>query len=73
MADAGNIHEVKEVIEEGMTSEEYSVDKTKQSIWPMGLQYKTAVLWSAFMGLAAINWGMDVLVSPNYFHINFTH
>jgi MFS transporter, SP family, general alpha glucoside:H+ symporter len=29
----------------------------------MVLQYKTAVLWSAFVCLTVINWGMDVLVS----------
>ncbi|KAE9371115.1 MFS general substrate transporter [Stipitochalara longipes BDJ] len=38
--------------------------ETKQSsTWQMVFQYKTAILWSAYMGLAAINWGMDVLLS----------
>jgi len=67
MAGTEIAHEVKDVVEEGiMTEEESSVDETKQtsaSTWKMVLQYKTAVLWSAFIGLAAINWGMDVLVS----------
>lgn len=38
------------------------------SRWQMLRVYKTAILWSAFMGLAGINWGLDVLVgkSPEY-------
>ena len=64
MAGTGITHEVKDVVEEGIMSEESSVGEPKQSsTWQMVVQYKTAVLWSAFMGLAAINWGMDVLVS----------
>ena len=72
MAGTGNTHEVKEVVEEGMTSEESSVDETKQSTLQMVLQYKKAVLWSAFMSLAAINWGMDVLVGLMQLLINFS-
>jgi MFS transporter, SP family, general alpha glucoside:H+ symporter len=67
MAGTGNSQEVKEVVDEGFMSEESSIDETKQSTWQMIIQYKTAVLWSAFMGLAAINWGMDVLVSTVHF------
>jgi hypothetical protein len=64
MAAAGITHEMRDVVEDEMMSEESSVDKSKQSsTLQMILQYKTAVFWSAFMGLAAINWGMDVLVS----------
>jgi hypothetical protein len=64
MAAAGITHEMRDVVEDGMMSEESSVDKSKQSsTLQMILQYKTAVFWSAFMVLAAINWGMDVLVS----------
>ena len=47
------------------SSEGSSIDEKSQSIWQMVLQYKTAVLWSAFIGLGAFNWGMDVLVSIN--------
>ncbi|PMD36276.1 MFS general substrate transporter [Hyaloscypha variabilis F] len=47
-----------------MVSEESSVDELKpSSTWQLVLQYRAAVLWSAFMGLAAINWGMDVLLA----------
>lgn len=35
---------------------------SKKSTWELLSQYKAAIFWSAFMGLAAINWGMDVLV-----------
>ena len=45
---------------ESFTTENAS---TQQSTWQMVLQYKAAVLWSAFIGLAGINWGMDTLVS----------
>lgn len=34
----------------------------KLSGWRTLRVYKTAILWSAFMGLAGINWGLDVLV-----------
>jgi hypothetical protein len=44
-------------------SEIFSIDDAKKSTWQLVLQYKAAVLWSAFIGLAGINWGMDVLVS----------
>jgi SP family general alpha glucoside:H+ symporter-like MFS transporter len=62
--EAGNTHEVKEVVETDITGEESALDETKLSTWQMVIRYKPAVLWSAFMGLAAINWGMDVPVSP---------
>ncbi|KAN0096053.1 MFS general substrate transporter [Hyaloscypha variabilis] len=49
-----------------MVSEESSVDELKpSSTWQLVLQYRAAVLWSAFMGLAAINWGMDVLLADH--------
>jgi len=32
------------------------------SIWQMLRRYRGAIIWSAFIGLAGINWGMDVLV-----------
>jgi len=64
MAGVGITHEMKDVVEGRMVSEESSVDELKpSSTWQLVLQYRAAVLWSAFMGLAAINWGMDVLVS----------
>jgi hypothetical protein len=65
MAGTENTHELKDVVVEETGVEESSEDETKQSTWQMVLQYKTSVLWSAFMGLAAINWGMDVLVNPS--------
>lgn len=60
-----NIHEVKEIGEEDVvsTSEILSTDDSKKTTWELLQQYRAAVLWSAFMGLAAINWGMDVLLS----------
>jgi hypothetical protein len=59
-----SVQEVKETVEEDAlnTTEIISADDSKKSTWEMVLQYRTAILWSAFMGLAAINWGMDVLV-----------
>ena len=30
--------------------------------WKTLQVYKAALLWSGFMGLAGINWGMDVMV-----------
>ena len=62
----GITHEVKDVVETGMKGEEPmmdEVDEAKLSTWQMIQQYKAAVLWSAVMGLGAINWGMDVLAS----------
>lgn len=29
----------------------------------LAMQYKMAILWSAFIGLGALNWGLDILVS----------
>lgn len=62
------MQEVKEtaaMVEEDAlsTMEIVPVGDSKKSTWGMVLQYRIAVLWSAFMGLAAINWGMDVLLS----------
>lgn len=54
---------VKGVIELERASQASSEQQIQQSTWQVVVQYKTAVLWSAFMGLGAINWGLDVLVS----------
>ncbi|TVY13181.1 General alpha-glucoside permease, partial [Lachnellula arida] len=35
------------------------------STWQMVLRYRGAIIWSAFIGLASINWGMDVLLSSS--------
>ncbi|TVY47412.1 General alpha-glucoside permease [Lachnellula occidentalis] len=35
------------------------------STWQMVLRYRGAIIWSAFIGLAGINWGMDVLLSSS--------
>lgn len=56
-------HEVKEVVEVEQTSQQSLAVDRKKSTWQMAIQYKSAVLWSAFMGLGAINWGLDVLLS----------
>lgn len=32
------------------------------SSWRTLRVYRAAILWSAFMGLAGINWGLDVMV-----------
>jgi SP family general alpha glucoside:H+ symporter-like MFS transporter len=37
--------------------------QTAPSIWETVLQYKAAILWSAFIGLAGINWWIEMLVS----------
>lgn len=58
-------HEVKAVVEVERASQQSSVDDRKKSTWQMVIQYKKAVLWSAFMGLGAVNWGLDVLVSAD--------
>jgi hypothetical protein len=55
-------HEAKAIVEVEQTSQVSSGDEVKKSTWQMVIQYKAAVLWSAFVGLGAINWGMDVLV-----------
>jgi hypothetical protein len=44
-------------------SEDSILDEQKKSTWQMVIQYQAAVLWSAFIGLGGINWGLDVLVS----------
>ena len=54
-------HEVKDGDTDSSSIE--SVAEGKQTTWQMVSQYRAAVLWSAFVGLAGINWGMDVLVS----------
>ncbi|TVY81109.1 General alpha-glucoside permease [Lachnellula suecica] len=40
-----------------------SAHSVQLSTWQLALKYKTAVFWSAFIGLASINWGMDTLLS----------
>jgi hypothetical protein len=47
----------------GLRSEVSSVKSIERSTWQTLVKYKGAILWSAFVGLAGINWGMDVLVS----------
>lgn len=47
----------------GSLSISTAAEERKQSAWQIVLQYKVAIFWSAFIGLAGINWGMDVLVS----------
>lgn len=37
----------------------------KLSTWAVVKRHRVAVLWSAFIAIAAINWGMDALVSDN--------
>jgi hypothetical protein len=52
----------KTVIESEHASQASSTHDSKKSTWQMVVQYRTAISWSAFMGLGAINWGLDVLV-----------
>ena len=47
----------------GLRSEAASVKSVEASTWQTLVKYRGAVLWSAFIGLAGVNWGMDVLVS----------
>lgn len=58
------IHEVKDTVEEDVlsTTDIISTDDSSKSTWELLSQYRAAILWSAFMGLGAVNWGMDVLV-----------
>lgn len=39
-----------------------------RATWQMVKRYRASVMWSAFIGMAGVNWGMDVLV-----RIPFTH
>ncbi|CAG8978802.1 hypothetical protein HYALB_00012636 [Hymenoscyphus albidus] len=34
-----------------------------RATWQMVKRYRASVMWSAFVGMAGINWGMDVLLS----------
>jgi hypothetical protein len=58
---AGNTHEAKGVMRAEISSEESLVNEIRQSTWQLILESKITALWSAFMGLAAIDWGLDVL------------
>ena len=53
---------ITETLESG-PSEVSSVEAEQLSTWQMVLKYRGAILWSAFIGMAGINWGIDVLVS----------
>lgn len=33
-----------------------------RATWQMVKRYRASVMWSAFVGMAGVNWGMDVLV-----------
>jgi hypothetical protein len=55
----------KEMCAADYSNGESSANEKSQSTWQMVLQYKTAVFWSAFIGLGAFNWGMDVLAGTN--------
>jgi hypothetical protein len=61
--DPTDSNEVKSVAEVEITGRPSSVEDGKKSTWQMVTQYRPAITWAAFMGLGAINWGMDVLVS----------
>lgn len=58
---------VKNVVEvEAATISEVSDEEEEpKTTWQMASQYRAAILWSSFIGLAGINWGMDTLVSAN--------
>lgn len=53
------VMEIFELDSDGGTS--VAVEE-QTSTWQMVLRYRGAIIWSAFIGLAGINWGMDVLV-----------
>jgi len=57
---------MKEISESG-PKEASSVNVEQPSTWQMVLRYRGAILWSAFIGQAGINWGMDVLVCDSSF------
>ncbi|KAL5325773.1 hypothetical protein ACEPPN_006906 [Leptodophora sp. 'Broadleaf-Isolate-01'] len=56
---------VKNVVEvEAATISEVSDEEEEpKTTWQMASQYRAAILWSSFIGLAGINWGMDTLLS----------
>ncbi len=56
---------VKDAVEvEADTISEASDEEEKsKTTWQMASQYRAAIFWSSFIGLAGINWGMDTLVS----------
>lgn len=56
---------MKEILESTSSGSEASssANAEKLTTWQMVLRHRGAILWSAFVGLAGINWGMDVLVS----------
>ncbi|KAK6579690.1 hypothetical protein PZA11_007926 [Diplocarpon coronariae] len=38
-------------------------EERRQMMWQMASQYRVAIAWSTFVGFAAINWGMDTMLS----------
>ncbi|KAK0124914.1 hypothetical protein ONS96_008791 [Cadophora gregata f. sp. sojae] len=55
------MNDVVEVEED--TISQLSEQEKPKSTWQLAYQYRAAILWSAFVGLAGINWGMDTLLS----------
>jgi hypothetical protein len=56
--------EMKGILEEESRSKEAAFSEDGGgSTWHTVVRYRRAVLWSSFIGMAGINWGMDVLVS----------
>ena len=71
MAESGmkELHDIQYISEEELAESRsvVPVQEIKQSIWQMvAQQYKPSILWSAFMGLAAIHSGTDVSVSISF-------
>lgn len=50
----------KDVVE--LMNFEIKQEEQPKSTWQLVSQYRYAILWSTFIGLAGINWGMDTLV-----------
>jgi len=54
--------ELTKVDKEAKDQDVEAVAPSGPSGWQILRVYKAALLWSAFMGLAGINWGLDVMV-----------
>lgn len=55
---------MKEILEteEPLQNRDEVLRVEDRATWQMVKRYRASVLWSAFVGMAGVNWGMDVLV-----------
>jgi hypothetical protein len=58
----GNEEELK--VKAGITvSDKETQPKSPEKKWQILKRHQAVIYWSIFMGLAGINWGLDVMVS----------